>query len=117
MQVFMFHNPKCSKSRQTLALLNEKGITPEVILYLKQPPTKSELSEILKKLKMEAKHLIRFKEGIASELGISLADERLEDDWINLMVENPKLIERPIVVTSEKAVIGRPPEKVLEIFS
>ncbi len=116
MQVFMFHNPKCSKSRQTLALLNKKGVTPEIILYLKNPPTKSELSEILKKLKMEAKHLIRFKEGIASELDISLSDERSDAAWIKLMVENPKLIERPIVVTSKKAIIGRPPEKVLEIL-
>jgi len=116
MKISMFHNPKCSKSRETLKLLNEKGITPEIVLYLKNPPTEKDLSEILKKLDMAPQHLIRFKEKIAADLGISLADNRPDAEWIKLMCKNPSLIERPIVITDDKAAIGRPPEKVLDIL-
>lgn len=117
MNVSIFHNPKCSKSRATLKLLNEKGIAPEVILYLERPPTEAALSEILNKLGLEPKELIRFKERIVPELGISPDDPRTNSEWIRLMVENPILIERPIVITPEKAAIGRPPESVLEIIN
>ncbi|HIK58137.1 MAG TPA: arsenate reductase (glutaredoxin) [Nitrospinaceae bacterium] len=117
MNVSIFHNPKCSKSRATLKLLNEKGIAPEVILYLEMPPTEAALSEILDKLGLEAKKLIRFKERIVPELGISPDDRRTDSEWIWLMVENPILIERPIVITPEKAAIGRPPENILKIIN
>lgn len=116
MNCSMFHNPKCSKSRATLKLLNEKGIEPEIILYLERPPTEAALSEILGKLGLEPKKLIRFKERIIPELGISSSDSRTDSEWIGLMVKNPILIERPIVITPEKATIGRPPENVLEII-
>ena len=116
MHYSIFHNPKCSKSRETLKLLNEHGIQPEIILYLASPPTEKDLTTILKKLGLEAKDLIRFKEGVASELGIKSSDQRSEKEWVRLMVENPVLIERPIVMTPQKAVIGRPPEKVLELI-
>ena len=116
MHYSIFHNPKCSKSRETLKLLHEKGIEPEIILYLAAPPTEKDLASILKKLGLEARELIRFKEGVAGELGIKPSDQRREEEWVRLMVENPVLIERPIVITSQKAVIGRPPEKVLELL-
>lgn len=115
MDISMFHNPKCSKSRETLKLLNEEGIEPDIILYLTAPPSQKELSEILKKLKMKPRDLIRFKEPIAEKLKIKPSDNRPDTEWLKLMVENPILIERPIVITSEKAVIGRPPEKVLDL--
>ncbi len=117
MKIAIYHNPKCSKSRETLKLLNEKGIEPEIILYLTTPPNQKELSAILKKLGMEARQLIRFKETVAEELEIKPSDNRPDTEWIKLMVENPILIERPIVITAEKAVIGRPPEAVLELIS
>jgi len=117
MKVSMFHNPKCSKSRATLKLLNDQDIEPEIVLYLKTPPTETELTDILKKLDMLPQHLIRFKESIAKDLGISLADKRPDAEWIKLMCDNPSLIERPIVITDKKAAIGRPPEKVLNILS
>lgn len=116
MNISIYHNPKCSKSRETLKLLNDKGIEPEIILYLETPPTREELSVILKKLGMEARQLIRFKESLAEELGIKYSDNRSETDWVHLMVANPILIERPIVIASKSAVIGRPPEKALELI-
>jgi arsenate reductase len=117
MKITIYHNPKCSKSRDTLKLLNERGIEPEIILYLTTPPNQKKLSAILKKLGMEARQLIRFKETVAEELEIKPSDNRPDIEWIQLMVENPILIERPIVITSEKAMIGRPPEAVLELIS
>jgi arsenate reductase len=111
----IYHNPRCSKSRQTMQLLEEHNIAPEVIEYLKTPPTKGELEEILKLLKMEPRELMRTKEKEYKELG--LADESLSrDELIQAMLDHPKLIERPIVISGGKAAIGRPPEKVLELF-
>lgn len=116
MTISIFHNPKCSKSRETLKLLNEEGIEPDIILYLQTPPTEKELSGILKKLGMEPKELIRFKEPVAGELGIKPSDNRPNAEWIKLMAENPILIERPIVITPKKAALGRPPENVLGLI-
>lgn len=116
MNLSIFHNPKCSKSRETLKLLNDRGIEPDIILYLQTPPTQKELSEILKKLGMEPKQLIRFKEPVAGKLGIKPSDNRPNAEWIKLMAENPILIERPIVITSKKAALGRPPENVLGLI-
>jgi arsenate reductase len=117
MEISIFHNPKCTKSRETLKLLNDKGIEPKIILYLQTPPTYKELLEILKKLGMEPRELIRFKEPIAKELGIKSSDKRPDAEWINLMVANPILIERPIVITPAKAALGRPPENVSELIA
>tara|TARA_Y100001001_G_scaffold153756_1_gene167719 strand:+ start:825 stop:1187 length:363 start_codon:yes stop_codon:yes gene_type:complete len=113
-EIQIYHNPRCSKSRETLALLQEKGIEPEVIEYLKDTPSAAELKSVLKKLGISARDLLRKKEAEYKEAGLD--DESLSDDAIiNAMIEYPKLIERPIVINGEKARIGRPPEQVLEI--
>ena len=113
MRTTIYHNPRCSKSRQTLALLEERGISPRIVDYLKTPP--SELKAILKKLGLRPRDLMRKGEPLYAELG--LKDRELDDDaLIGLMVANPILIERPIVVSGAKAALGRPPESVLEIL-
>ena len=115
MTVTIYHNPRCSKSRQTLALLDERGISPRVVDYLKTPPSAAELKTILKKLGLRPRDLMRKGEPLYAELG--LKDRDLDDDaLIALMVANPILIERPIVVSGGKTAIGRPPESVLEIL-
>ncbi len=115
MSVEIFHNPRCSKSRQTLALLQEKGIEPQVTEYLTSPPTKGRLTEILKMLDMQPRDLMR--KGEAEYKENNLGDTALSNDvLINAMVDHPKLIERPIVIANGKARIGRPPESVLEIL-
>ena len=115
MTVTIYHNPRCSKSRQTLDLVEARGITPKVVEYLKHPPSAAELKAILKKLGIKPRELVRRGEPLYAELG--LEDRELsEDDLIRLMVANPILIERPIVVSGAKAAIGRPPEQVLDIL-
>ncbi len=115
MKVTIYHNPRCSKSRQTLALLKDHGIEPTVIEYLKTPPSAEDLGHLLQLLGMKPRDLMRRKEAPYKEL--NLAEESLGDDeLIEAMVENPTLIERPIVVQGEAAVIGRPPENVLTII-
>ncbi|WP_250654776.1 arsenate reductase (glutaredoxin) [Alkalimarinus coralli] len=111
----IYHNPRCSKSRQTLALLEEKGVNPEIVLYLETPPSAEQLKDILAKLSMQPRQLMRTKEALYKENG--LADTSLSDDQlIDAMVKFPKLIERPIVIANNKAALGRPPEDVLEIL-
>jgi arsenate reductase len=113
--VTIYHNPRCSKSRQALQLLEERGIEPDIIKYLETPPDAATLDKILKQLKMEPRDLMRKGEAEYKELG--LADESLSREQLILaMVENPKLIERPIVINKGKAALGRPPENVLEIL-
>ncbi len=115
MTVTIYHNPRCSKSRQTLALLEAKGIAPNIVEYLKGPPSAAELKAVLKKLGLKPRDLLRASEPRYLELG--LKERELTDDaLIALMVKNPILIERPIVVSGNKAAIGRPPENVLEIL-
>ena len=115
MTVTIYHNPRCSKSRQTLALLEERGISPRVVDYLKTPPSAAELKAILKKLGLRPRDLMRKGEPRFAELGLKERD--LDDDaLIALMVANPILIERPIVVSGGKAALGRPPETVLKIL-
>ncbi|MGY5450087.1 arsenate reductase (glutaredoxin) [Agarivorans sp. MS3-6] len=112
--VSILHNPRCSKSRQTLQLLQDKGIEPEVVLYLNTPPSETEISNILAMLQLEPRQLMRTKEDIYKEL--NLADSALSSEQlIAAMHANPKLIERPIVINQGQARIGRPPEQVLEI--
>ncbi len=110
----IYHNPRCQKSRQTLALLEENGHQPEVVLYLQTVPTKKELKAILKKLGIPAAKLIRKGEAIYKEK--FKGRELSEAEWIDAMVEYPKLIERPILVNGDHAAIGRPPETVLDIL-
>lgn len=113
--VTIYHNPRCSKSRQTLALLQENGVEPEQILYLDNPPTPAELTALLKKLGISARDLLRKGEEAYKTQG--LADKGLSDDaLVAAMCAHPKLIERPIVVKGERAVLGRPPENVLELI-
>ena len=115
MPTTIYHNPKCSKSRQTLELLNENGITPTVIEYLKTPPTAETLKVILGQLGMTPRDLMRKKEDIYSELKLD-NPSLTEDDLIDAMVKHPILIERPIVLANGKAALGRPPEQVLDIL-
>ena len=111
----IYHNPRCSKSRQTLALLQEQGIEPTIIEYLSTPLTADDIKGLLSLLGISARELIRKGEAVYKKLG--LADKTLTDDQlITAMVENPKLIERPIVVHNNQARLGRPPESVLEII-
>lgn len=110
--VTIYHNPKCSKSRETLALIQGKGIQPQVVEYLKTPPSAAELKNILDKLGITARELLRKKE--SAEAGI---DPTLpEDALIAAMAAHPQVIERPIVVAGGKARLGRPPEQVLDIL-
>jgi arsenate reductase len=115
MNVTIYHNPRCSKSRATLELLKSKGIEPTVIEYLKTPPSASELEDILAKLNMEPRDLMRKGEAVYKEAGLDnpALDRKA---LIAAMVENPILIERPVVLANEKAAIGRPPENVLKIL-
>ena len=110
----IYHNPRCRKSRETLQLLEANGQEPEIILYLENPPTAKELTDLLDKLGMSPMDLIRKGEAVWKEnyKGKTLSDKQL----IDAMVNNPKLIERPIVVNGDKAALGRPPEQVLGIF-
>ena len=115
MPTTIYHNPKCSKSRQTLELLKENGITPTIIEYLKTPPTADTLKEILAQLGMAPRDLMRKKEDVYAENGLddpSLSNEAL----IDAMTKHPILIERPIVLANGKAALGRPPEQVLSIL-
>ncbi len=115
MSVQILHNPRCSKSRQTLQLLKDQGIEPEIIDYLKTPPTTEQLADILDKLDMQPRDLMRKKEKEYKETGMN--DASLDKDaLIAGMVATPKLIERPIVLANGKAAIGRPPEDVLAIL-
>ena len=111
----IYHNSRCSKSRQTLALIEENGVTPEIVNYLEDCPSKDELAAVLAKLDLPATKIIRFKEAIAKELGIKAKDDKTQDQWLDLIVANPKLLERPIVIKGDKAIIGRPPENVLKL--
>lgn len=112
-QVTLYHNPRCSKSRQALALLQERGVEPEVVLYLKAPPSAAELARIVDLLGGDPQALIRKKEAIFRE---RYADRSLSrDEWIQALIADPILIERPIAVTRDAARIGRPPETVLEL--
>lgn len=114
--ITLYHNPHCSKSRQTLALLQAQGITPHIILYLSAPPDTATLKTLLTQLGMSsARQLMRQQEALYHSL--TLADHALSEmQLLQAMAENPQLIERPIVVANGKARIGRPPERVMEII-
>jgi len=112
--VTIWHNPRCSKSRNATALLEEQKIKTEVVKYLDTPPTKEEIVDVLRMLGLSARELMRTKEDIYKELG--LKDVSDENALISAMVENPKLIERPIVIKDGKAAIGRPIENIIELI-
>ncbi len=111
----IYHNPRCSKSRQALSLLQERGIQPQVIEYLKTPPDAAQIDAILARLELQPRELMRRNEAEYRELGLdepALTREQL----IQAMVEHPRLIQRPIVLSHNQAALGRPPERVLEIL-
>lgn len=112
--VTLYHNPRCSKSREALALLTEKGITPVVVLYLENPPDEKTIRSILKKAKLKAPDIIRKGE---AEYKTLRSDAPPNDpQWLAALVKHPILLERPIAVCGEKAAVGRPPEKILEVL-
>lgn len=114
MKTIIWHNPRCSKSRQTLQLLQEHGIEPEVRLYLQDPPSRAELDRVLKALDREPRELMRINEPPYKELGLGEVTSRAK--LIEAMVEHPALIERPVVIRGDRAALGRPPEAVLTIL-
>ena len=110
----IYHNPRCRKSRETLQLIEEAGKQVEIVEYLKEPPSKQELGEILQKLGMKAEDIVRKNEDIykSNYKGQSISD----DEWLGILLEHPKLMERPIVVDGDKAILGRPPENVKQLL-
>lgn len=114
MEHIIYHNPKCSKSRQTLGILQDKGAQIKIVEYLKEVPSREELSGLISKLGISPIELVRKGDAIFKEnyKGKELSDS----EWIDAMISHPKLIERPIVTNGKKAIIGRPPEKVLELI-
>ena len=114
-KITFYHNPRCSKSRATLALLEQQGVQADIVEYLKTPPTATELEKILQLLGLEPRELLRTREAEYKEAGLDDPDLTREQ-LIAAMVKYPKLIERPIVISNGRAALGRPPEKVLEIL-
>ena len=111
----IYHNPRCSKSRQTLEILNQQDVDTEIVLYLENPPSAKEVASILQKLGLSSRDIIR--KGEEEYKLLNIKDQSLtENELISFMSENPKLIERPIVVKDDKAIIGRPPENVLSLL-
>ncbi len=110
----IYHNPRCRKSRETLELIRSKGVEPEIYLYLEEKITAKQLKDVLAKLGIKAEQLIRKGESVYKEN--FKGKDMSENDWIKAMIEYPKLIERPIVIKDQKAVLGRPPENALELL-
>jgi arsenate reductase len=115
MDTIIYHNPKCSTSRQTLQLLEARGIKPKIIEYLKTPPSKTEMKKILDLLGLEPRQLMRRQEPEYAAAGLDKAT-LTRDALIDAMLAQPKLIQRPIVLANGKAAVGRPPKNVLKIF-
>lgn len=113
--MIIWHNPKCSKSREALKLLEEKGTASEVFKYLDTPPSREEIVSLLQKLGISARELMRTKEELYKELGLAKVTE--EAKLIDALAQHPKLIERPVLIDGERAVIGRPVEKVIEFLA
>ena len=106
----IYHNPRCRKSREALNIIRNYGIEPEVVLYLDTPPSRQEIRDVLSKLKITAKELVRKEEKLYKEE--YRGKELTEEQWITVLADNPKLIQRPVVINGKKAIIGRPPESV-----
>ncbi len=112
--VLIYHNPRCSKSRQALEILRGRGVEPQIIEYLKSPPDAQTLRDLLKKLNLRARDIVRDGEEEFAKLGLS--DDAGDEAWIAAIVKHPVLLQRPIVVRGGRAVVGRPPEKVKELL-
>lgn len=115
MAVTIYHNPRCSKSRQTLALLEQRGLRPKIIEYLETPPTEADLKRLIRLLGVQPRDLLRTKEAEYRLAKLDRADAS-DADILRAIVKYPRLLERPIVVSGQKAAIGRPPENVLKIL-
>jgi len=115
MTLTLYHNPRCSKSRQALGLLQQRGLSPDVVLYLESPPDTAALKRIIKLLGVTAREMMRTKDELFKSLGLD-SPKVTEAELIAAMVSHPILIERPILIAGQRAVIGRPPERVLEIL-
>ena len=113
--ITIYYNPRCTKSRQTLQLIRDTGVEPTIVEYLDNPPTVEELDGLVKKLGIEPADLFRRKEALFKELGL-VGKELSRNEALQTLAENPKLIERPLVVKGRKAVLGRPPENVNELL-
>lgn len=111
-----WHNPRCSKSREGLALLAERGVVPVIRDYLGQPPSPAELEALLGKLGGDPRRLVRFKEDEAGELGLAATDVRPVAEWAALLSAHPRLIERPVLASADRAVIGRPVENLFAVL-
>ena len=112
----IYHNPNCSKSRETLELLKDRNLEIEIIEYLETPPTAEELDRLCRGLGKAPTELMRTKEDLFDELNLSLDDDRSRQEWCRLLIQHPILIERPIVVCNGLACLGRPPERIAEIL-
>lgn len=112
----IWHNPRCSKSREAMKLLEERGVTAEVVDYLGQPPSPAGVGALLAKLGGDPRQLVRFKEDEAKTMGLSAGDQRPAAEWAALLAAHPKLIERPVLEVGDRAVIGRPTERLLELL-
>jgi arsenate reductase len=112
--MIIYHNPKCKKSRETLQRIRDAGTEPEIVEYLKTPPSPDELRDLLQKLGMNAEDIIRTGEKVYKEE--FKGKELSEEEWLEVLYQNPKLIERPIVVQEDRAILGRPPENVDELL-
>ena len=111
----IYHNPRCRKSREALNIIQNHGIDPEVVLYLETPPSRKEILEVLEKLKMEPIDLVRKEEKLYKEE--YRGKDYTKEEWIRILADNPKLIQRPVVIKGKKAIIGRPPESVHILLS
>ena len=116
MQDCILHNPRCSKSRETLKLLTDRGVTLPVVEYLQQPLSKVQLRELCALLGARPLEIIRTKEALFGELGLSKDNGYSDEQWIDVLASHPKLLERPIVVRKGRAAVGRPPEAVLDLL-
>ena len=112
----IWHNPRCSKSREAMKLLEERGVAAEVVDYLVQPPSPAGVEALLGKLGGDPRQLVRFKEDEAKALGLSADDQRTAAEWAALLAAHPRLIERPVLEVGDRAVIGRPTERLLELL-
>lgn len=112
----IYHNPRCSKSRNSLQLLTENGVDVDEVRYLDTPPNIDELSELCRLMGVKPVEIVRSGENLFKELGLSVKDSRSDNEWLEILVEHPQLLERPIVRVGNKAVMGRPPENVLSLL-
>lgn len=117
MKNFIYHNPRCSKSREAVKILQERNIHVDIVEYLKDPPTVDELSEVCALLNCHPTEIIRTKDPVFKQMKLSLSDDRSEAQWIQILVENPVLLQRPILVYNGKAVICRPADNLIHIIT